>query len=91
MLLAPAARADSTNSFSRSESVYPRTMRAMYDHENSVITPITTVSPGWMAPPRHPSLLTEHAATMPTAIRICGTASRMSAKRERIASVQRPA
>ena len=29
MALAPAARADSTNSFSRSESVYPRTMRAM--------------------------------------------------------------
>ena len=47
-------------------------MRAMYDHEKNVITTITTVRPGWIRPPRQPFFECEHAATMPTAIRICG-------------------
>ena len=68
-------------------------MRAMYDHEKIVITAITTASPGWRwKTPKtlQPSLLVEQAATIPTAIRIWGTASSTSDARERIVSVKPP-
>ena len=65
-------------------------MRAMYDHENSVITAITTRSPGWIEPAEAPVFDGEQAATMPTAIRICGTASSTSAMRESSVSIQPP-
>src|SRR5690242_19740117 len=62
----------------------------MYDHEKTVMTAITTVSPGLITPPRQPSFEVEHAATTPTAIRIWGTASSTSATRERIVSTSPP-
>ncbi len=45
---APSARAASTNSVSRSESVWPRMMRAMYGQLAITITKITTGRPGEM-------------------------------------------
>src|SRR5437763_7361636 len=65
-------------------------MRAMYDHEKTVFTAITTVSPGLINPPRQPSFEVEQAATTPTAIRICGTARSTSAMRERSVSTNPP-
>src|SRR3954467_9979113 len=62
----------------------------MYDQEKIVITAITTVRPGLISPPRQPSFDVEHAATTPTAIRIWGTASSTSARRESIVSTTPP-
>ena len=74
MSLAPSERLASTNSFSRSESVKPRTMRAMYGQVKSTMIAITSESPGWieMGPITQPSLLELHAATMPIEISSCG-------------------
>src|SRR5215208_5030579 len=52
---APSDRADSTNSFSRSDSTWPRTVRAMYVQLMIAITMITTGRPGWIRPPMQPS------------------------------------
>ena len=46
VLLAPSERAASTNSFSRSESVVERTMRAMYGHVKAEMTKIDEPRPG---------------------------------------------
>ncbi len=90
MLPAPSERLASTNSFSRSDSVSPRTIRAMYGQVKSTITRITTLSPGWMWPPRQPSFVALHAATIPIEMSSCGTASITSEPRERAESVQPP-
>ena len=46
MFPAPSDRLASTNSRSRSESVYPRTMRAMYGHVKAEITRVTKTAEG---------------------------------------------
>src|SRR5918994_1086855 len=52
---APTDREASTNSFSRSESVWPRMIRAISVQVVAAITKITTAIPGLMRPPKHPS------------------------------------
>jgi len=64
VLLAPSERAASTNSFSRSESVVERTMRAMYGQLNE-ITKMTSDRPGCTTPSRHPVAVCPHEAAMP--------------------------
>ena len=54
MFDAPSDRDASTNSFSRSDSVWPRTIRAMSVQLVNAITKITTPSPGLIRPPRQP-------------------------------------
>ena len=63
---APTDRAASTNSFSRSESVSPRTIRAMEVQLVNAMTKITTPRPGFISPPRQPSP-SEHDAARPVA------------------------
>jgi hypothetical protein len=89
---APVARAASTNSFSRSESTCPRTIRAMNIQLVNEITKMTTPTPGWIAPPRQPPspswAPTVHAEASPAASRRYGIASRTSTLREIRVSVQ---
>ena len=56
----------------------------------STITAITIVSPGSISPPRQPSFVMPHAATIPIEMRSCGTASMTSAPRESSVSDQPP-
>ena len=86
----PMERLASTNSFCLSDSVFPRTTRATYGHENRTITAMTIVKPGWISPWRQPSLVVLQAATMPIEMSSCGTASMTSAPRESVVSAQRP-
>ena len=88
VLLAPSERLASTNSFSRIESVKPRTSRAMYGQVNRTMIAITRFSPGWIdvKPRLHPSLVALHAATMPIEISSAGSASITSPKRDSIES-----
>ena len=90
VLPAPMERLASTNSFSLSESVFPRTTRATYGHEKRTITAMTIDRPGLINPPAQPSFVVLHAATMPIEIRTCGTASMTSAPRESVVSAQPP-
>ncbi len=78
LLLAPSERAASTNSFSRSESVVERTMRAMYGHVKAEMTKITSDEPGLHRPSRQPFALTPQEAAMPIARSNCGSASTTS-------------
>src|SRR5215212_11828250 len=45
----------STNSFSRSESTWPRMIRATYGVFATTMMKMTTERPGWMRPPAQPS------------------------------------
>ena len=83
MLPAPSERVASTNSRSRIDSVLPRTIRAMYGQVKSAITKITSPRPGLTRPPRHPSVVVPHAATMPIANSRSGIASMTSTPRDR--------
>ena len=51
---APSERDASTNSFSRSDSTWPRMMRATYGVFARTMMASTTESPGWIRPPRQP-------------------------------------
>ena len=75
--LAPRERLASTNSFSRRESVKPRTRRAMYGQVKRTMIAITSPRPGWIdvIPMLQPSLLELHAATIPIEISSAGSAS----------------
>ena len=86
-LEAPSDFAASTNSFSRSESTWPRMMRATYGQFEITMIVITTVRPGWSAPPRHPSL-PEHADARPRPSSRTGNASSTSMTRAMTVSVQ---
>ncbi len=57
VLPAPIERLASTNSFSLSESVFPRTTRATYGHEKRTITAMTIERPGLINPPAQPSFV----------------------------------
>ncbi len=83
-------RLASTNSFCLSDSVFPRTTRATYGHENRTITAMTIDNPGLISPWTQPSFVVLHEATMPIEISSCGTASMTSAPLDSVASVQRP-
>ena len=63
---APSDREASTNSFSRSDRVWPRTIRAMKVQLVKAITKITTAIPGFSSPPKQPSP-NEQAAAIPVA------------------------
>ena len=86
--LAPSERAASTNSFSRSESVVERTMRAMYGHVKAEITKTTSEIPGCTSPFRQPFALTLQEAAMPIASSSCGSARTTSLRREMIVSTK---
>ena len=53
--VAPSARAASTNSFSRSDKVAPRTSRAGVGHEKNAMIRMTSRSPGLRRPLKQPS------------------------------------
>ena len=68
MLPAPSEREASMNSFSLIESVFPRTMRAMYGQPKSAMTKITSAEPGLHEAAQAAfGAVTPHAATMPIA------------------------
>jgi hypothetical protein len=79
---APAAPAATTNSFSRSDRIWPRTMRAMYGQLNNPITRLTRSSPGLISPPRQPLARSPQADTSPSEISRMGSESTMSIVRE---------
>ena len=85
---APIERAASTNSFSRSESVCPRMIRAMYVQLVNEMTKITTLIPGLISPPRQPAPPSVHAAASPVARSRYGIASSTSTLRETSVSAQ---
>ncbi len=84
---APSERSASTNSASRSDSTWPRTMRAMRVQLTATMTTITTESPGLIVPPTQP-LPSEHADAMPTASSRTGNASTTSMMRDSARSTQ---
>jgi hypothetical protein len=84
---APSEREASTNSFSRIDSTWPRTMRPMYGHPNNPMIKITGRNPGLMKPQKHPSWLAPHAEAMPSANSRIGSASTTSVAREMIVSI----
>ena len=87
-LLAPSERAASTNSFSRSESVVERTMRAMYGQVKAEITKITSDEPGLHEAVQAAVRATPQEAAMPIASSSCGSASTTSLMRETIVSTK---
>ncbi len=84
---APSERDASTNSFSRRDSTCPRMIRAGYVQLVSVITAMTTGTPGLISPPMQP-LPNEHAEARPMASSRYGMASQASTTRETSVSTQ---
>ena len=70
------------NSFSRSESTWPRMMRAMYGQLNRPMMRLTSIRPGLISPPRQPSSLAPHAEASPSASSRIGSDSTTSVVRE---------
>ena len=85
---APSERDASTNSFSRSESTWPRMMRATYGVFARTMMKITTDRPGWISPPRQP-FSPEQAVARPRPSSSTGNASITSSERAMMVSTQR--
>ena len=83
---APAARAASTNSFSRSERTWPRMMRPIYVQLTTTIATITVDRPGLISPPAQP-FPSEQDDAIPSARRRIGNARVTSMTREMTVSV----